>query len=75
MIADDDLAMVGSANLDMRSLFLNYEVMLLSYRRGEVALVAAWTERLARGCRGGMPQPGMARELAEGLLRVVSPLF
>lgn len=75
MIADDDLAMVGSANLDMRSLFLNYEVMLLSYRCEEVASVAGWIEGLARGCRAGLGQPGFAREIAEGLLRVVSPLF
>jgi cardiolipin synthase len=75
MVADDDLAMVGSANLDMRSLFLNYEVMLLSYSPAEVAEVAAWIERLAQGCRCGVPAPGFARELSEGLLRVVSPLF
>jgi cardiolipin synthase len=75
MVADDDLAMVGSANLDMRSLFLNYEVMLLCYRREEVAAVAGWIEGLARGCRAGVGQSGFAREMAEGLIRVVSPLF
>jgi cardiolipin synthase len=75
MIADDDLAMVGSANMDMRSLFLDYEVMQLSYTAPEIRDVEAWFENLARHCRTGVPQPGFAGEIAEGFVRTVAPLF
>jgi cardiolipin synthase len=75
MLADDDLAMVGSANLDMRSLFLNYEVMQLSYTAREVRAVEQWIERLSEKCRTGMSQAGFGRQIAEGLIRVLSPLF
>ncbi|MDR1934618.1 MAG: phospholipase D-like domain-containing protein, partial [Candidatus Accumulibacter sp.] len=33
VLVDDDLALVGSANLDGRSLFLNYEMMIAFYDR------------------------------------------
>jgi cardiolipin synthase len=31
VVVDDQLALVGSANLDLRSLFLNYELMVAFY--------------------------------------------
>jgi cardiolipin synthase len=75
MIADDDVAMVGSANMDMRSLFLDYEVMQLTYTKPEIRDVEAWIENLAGQCRTGVPQPGFRGQLAEGLVRMVAPLF
>jgi len=75
MLTDDCLAMVGSANMDMRSLFLNYEVMQLNYSRPEIDEVAAWIEALAVDCRRGVAQAGALRQIAEGLIRVVAPLF
>ena len=69
------LAMVGSANMDMRSLFLDYEVMQLSYTAPEIRDVEAWFENLATHCRTGVPQPGFAGQIAEGLVRMVAPLF
>lgn len=37
MTVDDDLAAIGSSNLDMRSLTLNLEITLLAYDRGVVS--------------------------------------
>ena len=37
MTVDDDIAVVGSSNLDMRSLTLNLEITLLAYDRGVVS--------------------------------------
>ncbi|MCC6316920.1 MAG: cardiolipin synthase [Gemmatimonadaceae bacterium] len=37
LTVDDDLAVIGSSNLDMRSLTLNLEITLLAYDRGVVA--------------------------------------
>lgn len=70
VIVDADLALVGSANLDERSLFLNYELMVAFHGPSEVARFAEWIERhrasaeLYRGTR-----PGVLREMLEGLVR------
>ena len=75
MLVDEDLAMVGSANLDMRSLFLNYEVMQLSYSAKEVQDVEHWIEGLFARCREGVPKASVTGEIVEGLVRTISPLF
>ncbi|NCC25667.1 MAG: cardiolipin synthase [Deltaproteobacteria bacterium] len=77
VIQDEAVAQVGSANMDMRSLFLNYEAMLLVYSREEVLAVEEWvkTQVLAH-CRPLEPrEAGPAREMAEGLVRMVAPLL
>ena len=42
VVFDDQLAVIGSANMDMRSLFLNYEVALYVSSPAQVDEVAAW---------------------------------
>ena len=36
VVFDDQLAVIGSANMDMRSLFLNYEVALFVWTPAQV---------------------------------------
>ena len=45
VVFDDQLAVIGSANMDMRSLFLNYEVALFVSSPAQVEEVAAWAQR------------------------------
>jgi cardiolipin synthase len=69
VVIDDAVALAGSANLDARSLFLNYELMVAFYREEDVRAFATWIagERaLARPYRPS--QPGLVRDLAEGLV-------
>lgn len=69
IVIDDELALVGSANLDGRSLFLNYEVMVAFYNRKAVLDFAEWIEaRRQESAPYDAQPPGMTRELAEGLL-------
>jgi cardiolipin synthase len=69
IVIDDELALAGSANLDGRSLFLNYEMMVAFYDRKAVTDFAGWIEaRRQEGKPYLVRQPGMLRELAEGLL-------
>jgi cardiolipin synthase len=75
IVVDDDLAVVGSANMDMRSLFLNYEVALYIFSAESVAEVARWAERLMAGSTVYVPKRGTGREIAESVLRLVSPLL
>jgi cardiolipin synthase len=69
VVVDDTLALVGSANLDARSLFLNFELMAAFYERPEIARVAAWIEKQAAGARRHVARaPSFVRDLAEGLV-------
>lgn len=75
ILLDDDLAVVGSANMDMRSLFLNYEVALFLYSPERVGEADAWFRTLIPHCRTGLTRPNFAQELAENVVRLLSPLL
>jgi cardiolipin synthase len=69
VLVDDELALVGSANLDGRSLFLNYEMMIAFYDRQAVVDFAHWAEARREECAPYRARhPGRAREIVEGLL-------
>ncbi len=69
VVVDDALALVGSANLDARSLFLNYELMVAFYRPSDVRRFAAWIDAEKRSATPYRAKPpGFARDLAEGLV-------
>lgn len=69
VVIDDRFALAGSANLDARSLFLNYELMVAFYRSADVARFAAWIEReRASAQRYRTRAPGLLRDLGEGLV-------
>ena len=73
VLIDDGLALVGSANLDERSLFLNYELMVAFYDPPVVERFAHWIENHQRGAMAYVPRPpGLARELVEGVVRWVA---
>lgn len=70
VIVDDDLALAGSANLDERSLFLNYELMFAFYTPVEVQRFMNWIERQRSGAALYHARPpGVVREFGEGLIR------
>jgi cardiolipin synthase len=75
VIVDHDLAMVGSANIDMRSLLLNFEIMQFAYSQAEIAACEYWVLALLRESKSGMSKAGVIRELIEGLTRLVEPLL
>ncbi len=69
VVIDDSVAFAGSANLDARSLFLNYELMVAFYRPADVRRFAGWIEHervSARRYRASTP--GLLRDLGEGLV-------
>ncbi len=75
LLVDDDLAVIGSANMDIRSLFLNYEVAMFIYSARDICATEAWIETLARDTREGLPKAGAVRDLLEGVVRMMSPLL
>jgi cardiolipin synthase len=73
VLFDDELALVGSANLDERSLFLNYEMMVAFYEPMVVQRFASWIDLQRSSAAHYRPRsPGLVREFAEGLVRWVA---
>ena len=75
VVVDDQIAVLGSANMDMRSLFLNYEVALYISSPVDVGIVADWARSLMVDARLELPTPGWAIELSENVVRLLSPLL
>ena len=69
VVFDDQLALAGSANLDLRSLFLNYEMMIAFYEPADVQRFSDWIElERLQAVRFHPREPTLLRDLAEGLL-------
>lgn len=70
VVVDATVALAGSLNLDQRSLFLNYELMVAFYDADAIARFAAWAAKL-RTTAHQQPRRrvGVLREVGEGLLR------
>lgn len=73
VLIDNELALVGSANLDERSLFLNYELMIAFYAPSVAQSFAQWIELQRSSATPYRPRPpGLVRELVEGMVRWVA---
>ena len=73
MVIDRHVAMAGSANMDMRSLLINSEVMQFSYNQHEIDAVEKYMIGIAAASVEGIPEPGRGRQLIEGALRILAP--
>jgi cardiolipin synthase len=69
VVVDEDLALAGSANLDARSLFLNYELMVAFYAGADVRRFASYIDTHREAAkRYEVRKPGLLRDLMEGLV-------
>lgn len=75
VMIDRRLAIVGSANFDMRSLLLNFEIGILIYSEQVLHSVEEWMRLRLHESAPAKPKSGFWRDLAEGLGRVVGPLL
>lgn len=72
VIVDEDLAFCGSANLDSRSLFLNFELNTAFYDTRQVAWLTQWALRLRdQGQPAPLKRSSVLKETLEGLVRIV----
>ena len=68
-VIDEQLALAGSANLDSRSLFLNYEMMVAFHEGQDVLRFGAWFDRERASAQPYVAKkPGLLRDLGEGML-------
>lgn len=72
VVMDDVLALCGSANLDGRSLFINYEAMAAFYGRDEIDWLDRWISATAQqGTPATARAPSWPRDIAEGIIATV----
>ncbi|MGR3463563.1 phospholipase D-like domain-containing protein [Limimaricola sp.] len=71
----DDTAWAGSANFDVRSMLLNFEVAVFVYDAASVALLSDWFAAETALCREGVREARLGRRLAEGVFRLGAPML
>jgi cardiolipin synthase len=74
MSVDDDLVLIGSSNLDIRSFALNAEVSVLIYDRGVAADLARIQERYLAQSEAIDPRAWAARRLGQRLMENLARL-
>jgi cardiolipin synthase A/B len=68
-VIDDHLALVGSANIDNRSLFINYELMVAFNSKNDVKQFENWFDLELKMAMPYIPrEPGLVRDLSEGMM-------
>ncbi|EDY85113.1 hypothetical protein VDG1235_4748 [Verrucomicrobiia bacterium DG1235] len=79
MLIDDSMAMTGSANMDLRSLFVNYEVAAFFYTPSDIKEVENWIQDVISRCSRLTEEELAPRRhlkgLAEDLSRLIGPLL
>lgn len=69
----DDVGWTGSANFDVRSLLLNFELVLLAYDPETVGGLEAWFSGIVEACETGAENARFARRVLEGVFRLGAP--
>jgi cardiolipin synthase len=79
ILVDDTIAMTGSANIDLRSLFVNYELGAFFYDHGDIQAIANWIQELSAHAESfqefDAEKHSFLRLTAEDLSRLVTPLL
>jgi len=74
ILVDDLGGMVGSLNLDNRSLFLNYEVVTFVYSQQFIDTLESWMQELIAHSDRELQPPSKTREAFENVMKVFAPL-
>ncbi len=79
LIVDDRIGLLGSANFDLRSLFVNFEIGVALYSESDVNAMRAWAGQLVRSSIAYTGDSGRRRgrldALVEDLSRLLAPLL
>ncbi len=75
VLVDGKYAILGSANFDMRSLLLNYEVGVMIRSGAPLEALEHWFQKQFQEAGKPESKVGYWRDLAEGLGRVLGPLI
>ena len=73
ILFDDTAAMIGSVNIDNRSLLLNYEVVSLAYSEEIIQNMEQWMQGFIDNSDNHLPEPSKGRRILENFMRVLAP--
>ena len=73
IVFDHSSTMLGSVNLDNRSLFLNYEVATFVYSPKIIDDIVLWMNKLLSNSSSGTQEVSAPRRIIENLMRVIAP--
>ena len=74
ILVDESLGMFGSANMDLRSLFVNFEIGVVSYSPAEAAAMARWMQEVFALSKP-MPAPPATRRLLPAIGEEIAGLL
>ncbi len=79
VLMDGEVALMGSANMDMRSLFVNFEIGVFLYSPDSIRELTAWAGNLLHDCvtylDSGHAGAGANRRLMEDFSHLLGPLL
>jgi cardiolipin synthase len=78
VIVDDRIGLLGSANFDLRSLFVNFEIGVVVHTRPEALAMKAWAIEQAASCREFLNRKRPHRlwtGMLEDFSRLLAPLL
>jgi len=79
ILADNKIAMIGSANIDMRSLFVNFEIGALHYSPKDIARLTEWCDQILKDCvdykQAVKEKALMPSKLKQDIIRLLAPLL
>ena len=73
ILFDDSAAMIGSVNIDNRSLLLNYEVVSFVYSEAIINDVEQWMQGFITHADSTMPEASKPRRIVENFMRILAP--
>jgi cardiolipin synthase A/B len=76
VVVDDRIALFGSPNFDLRSMFVNFEIGIFLYTKPEIVAIKAWIEAVTARC--SLPvfkKRSFLTSVAEDLCRLLAPLL
>ncbi len=75
VLVDDTVAITGSANMDMRSILLNYEIALCIYDADVIGQLESWMLGLRKDCSARTLRSKPSLDLIESIGRLFAPLL
>ena len=73
ILFDSDAIMIGSVNIDNRSLLLNYEVVSFAYSEQIIYEVEQWMEGFIANADTHLPEVSHTRRIVENFMRILAP--
>lgn len=73
ILFDEDAVMIGSVNIDNRSLLLNYEVVSFAYSKDIIYEIEKWMQGFITKADTQMEEASKLRRIAENFMRILAP--